>query len=72
NHRIIEIGAIEIINRRFTNNNFHVYINPDRIIESSAFKIHGISNNFLIDKPYFKDIAQDFLEYIGQSELIIH
>ncbi|MDE5285638.1 MAG: exonuclease domain-containing protein, partial [Buchnera aphidicola] len=67
NHRVIEIGAIEIVNRRFTQNKFHVYINPNRIIESSAFRIHGISNDFLSDKPYFKDIAQDFLNYIGQS-----
>lgn len=71
-HRIIEIGAIEIINRRFTNNNFHVYLNPNRSIDPNAFKIHGISNQFLKNKPSFKDISNKFLKYIKNSELIIH
>lgn len=72
NHRIIEIGAVEIINRRFTGNNFHVYIQPNRAIDPGALKIHGITNNFLSDKPLFKDISQEFLKYIKDSELIIH
>ncbi|WAI19237.1 MAG: DNA polymerase III subunit epsilon [Buchnera aphidicola (Brevicoryne brassicae)] len=72
NHRIIEIGAVEIINRRFTGNNFHVYIQPNRLIDTAAFKIHGISNNFLLDKPSFKDISDTFLKYINGSELVIH
>ncbi|AEO08050.1 DNA polymerase III subunit epsilon [Buchnera aphidicola] len=72
NHRIIEIGAVEIIERRFTGNNFHVYIKPDRLIESEALKVHGITNNFLKDKPIFKDIVNKFLKYIQNSTLIIH
>ncbi|QIQ41281.1 MAG: DNA polymerase III subunit epsilon [Buchnera aphidicola (Aphis urticata)] len=72
NHRIIEIGAVEIINRRFTGNNFHVYIQPNRSIDSEAFKIHGISNNFLLDKPLFKNIAKNFFKYIQNSQLVIH
>ncbi|QCI23794.1 DNA polymerase III subunit epsilon [Buchnera aphidicola (Macrosiphoniella sanborni)] len=72
NHRIIEIGAVEIINRRFTGNNFHVYIQPDRQIESEALKVHGITNNFLKDKPFFKDIVDKFLKYIKNSILVIH
>ncbi|AZP36158.1 DNA polymerase III subunit epsilon [Candidatus Annandia adelgestsuga] len=71
-HRIIEIGAIEIINRKITGNNFHTYINPERKIEIEAFKIHGISNSFLKNKPLFKDIYHLFLKYILNSELIIH
>ncbi|QCI24891.1 DNA polymerase III subunit epsilon [Buchnera aphidicola (Rhopalosiphum padi)] len=72
NHRIIEIGAIEIINRRFTGKKFHSYVKPNRLIESSALKIHGITDDFLLDKPSFKDIAKDFFNYIKNSELIIH
>lgn len=72
NHRIIEIGAVEIINRRFTGKNFHVYLQPNRLIDSGALKIHGITNNFLSDKPFFQDIADQFLNYIKNSELIIH
>ncbi|QCI22698.1 DNA polymerase III subunit epsilon [Buchnera aphidicola] len=72
NHRIIEIGAVEIIGRRFTGNNFHVYIQPGRLIESSALKVHGITNDFLLDKPFFKDIADQFLNYINKSTLVIH
>lgn len=71
-HRIIEIGAVEIINRRLTNNQFHVYLNPNRSIDVEAFKIHGISDQFLIDKPIFSDIVHEFLEFIRNSELIIH
>ncbi|WP_284442955.1 DNA polymerase III subunit epsilon [Buchnera aphidicola] len=72
NHRIIEIGAVEIIGRRFTGNNFHVYIQPGRLIESGALKVHGITNDFLLDKPFFKDIADQFLNYIKKSTLVIH
>ncbi|AYN24809.1 DNA polymerase III subunit epsilon [Buchnera aphidicola] len=72
NHRIIEIGAIEIINRRFTGKKFHSYIKPDRLIEENAIKVHGITDNFLSDKPSFKDIAKDFFNYIKNSELVIH
>lgn len=72
NHRIIEIGAVEIIGRRFTGNNFHVYIQPNRLIEFEALKIHGITNDFLQDKPFFQDIADQFLNYIRKSILVIH
>ncbi|UDG80436.1 DNA polymerase III subunit epsilon [Candidatus Annandia pinicola] len=71
-HKIIEIGAVEIIDRKITGNNFHTYLNPERSIDLEAFKIHGISNKFLKNKPYFKDIYSLFLEYILNSELIIH
>lgn len=72
NHKIIEIGAIEIIDRKITNNNFHVYLNPEREINNEAFKIHGISNKFLIDKPIFADIYSKFIEYISNSDIIAH
>ncbi|MCW5197668.1 DNA polymerase III subunit epsilon [Buchnera aphidicola] len=72
NHRIIEIGAIEIINRRITKNFFHVYLNPNRLIDKEAYKIHGISDKFLLDKPTFSDIYKNFIQYIKNSQLIIH
>lgn len=71
-HRIIEIGAVEIIHRRVTGYNFHVYINPNRSIDLEAFNIHGISNEFLFDKPSFTSIVDDFINFIDGSELIIH
>ena len=57
-HRIIEIGCVEMIGRKLTNRHFHVYINPDREVEEEAFRVHGISNEFLADKPRFHEIAQ--------------
>lgn len=71
-HKIIEIGAIELINRRLTGNHFHFYLNPERKVDLDAFKVHGISDDFLKDKSTFKNIAQQFIEFIGDSELIIH
>ena len=71
-HRIIEIGCIELINRCETNQSFHQYINPERDIEDGAFNIHGLNNEFLSNKPRFSDIAQEFVEFIKDSELIIH
>jgi DNA polymerase-3 subunit epsilon len=71
-HRIIEIGCVEMINRRLTGNNYHQYINPDREIDQGAIDVHGITNEFLADKPEFTDVATDFLEYVGDAELIIH
>jgi len=71
-HRIIEIGAVEVINRRLTGRNFHVYLKPDRLVDPEAFGVHGISDEFLADKPTFADIADDFLEYIRGGELVIH
>jgi len=71
-HRIIEIGCVEMINRRLTQNTFHVYINPDRNIDAGAIKVHGISNEFLQDKPKFEDIADDYLAFTQDAELVIH
>ena len=71
-HRIIEIGCIELIDRRITDNSWHHYINPDREIDAGAFEVHGISNETLQDKPRFGEIAQDFIDYISGAELVIH
>ena len=71
-HRIIEIGCVEIINRRKTEVSFHQYLNPEREIEDGAFDVHGLSNEFLADKPLFADIAQDLIDFVRDSEVIIH
>ena len=71
-HRVIEIGCLELIDRRLTGNEYHVYLNPDRPIEQGAFRVHGISTEFLQNKPRFKDIADDFMLFITGAELIIH
>ncbi|WP_150048133.1 MULTISPECIES: DNA polymerase III subunit epsilon [Methylomonas] len=71
-HKIIEIGCVELINRRLTQNRFHVYVNPDREIDAGAIEVHGISNDFLQDKPRFADIVEDFLQFTAGAELIIH
>ncbi|QJR79469.1 DNA polymerase III subunit epsilon [Alteromonas pelagimontana] len=71
-HRIIEIGCVEVVNRRLTGNHFHVYINPEREIEQEAIEIHGITNEFLVDKPKFKDVALDFVNFIKGAQLVIH
>ncbi|PWV28462.1 DNA polymerase III subunit epsilon [Cronobacter sakazakii] len=71
-HRIIEIGAVEVINRRLTGNNFHVYLKPDRLVDPEAFMVHGISDEFLMNKPVFGDVVDDFLDYIRGAELVIH
>lgn len=71
-HRIIEIGCVEFINRKLTGNTFHVYINPQRLVDPGAFKVHGIGDDFLKDKPLFNDICTDFLAFIQDAELIIH
>lgn len=71
-HRIIEIGCVELINRRLTGNNYHVYLQPDREIDQGAIEVHGITNEFLADKPRFADIAEDFVSFIHGAELIIH
>ena len=71
-HRIIEIGAVEIINRRLSGNRFHQYLNPDREIEAGAIAVHGITNEMLADKPRFPDIASDLLAFVRGCELIIH
>ncbi len=71
-HRIIEIAAVELINRQLSNNQFHVYINPEREIDEAAQEVHGLTLDFLSDKALFQDIAQDFIDFIADSELIIH
>ena len=71
-HRIIEIGCVEVIDRRVTGNRYHQYINPEREIDEGAQEVHGISTAFLSDKPLFKDIADDFLNFIRGAELVIH
>lgn len=71
-HKIIEIGCIEIINRKITDDTFHQYICPNHDIDDKAKEIHGISNEFLKDKPVFGDIVDDFLKYLSDSDLIIH
>ena len=71
-HRIIEIGGVEMRNRRLTNRHFHRYLNPDREIDDGALAVHGISLDFLQDKPRFAEIAAEFLDFVRGAELIIH
>ena len=71
-HRIIEIAAVEVFNRRITRNHFHVYLNPDREIDPGAQEVHGITLEFLQDKPRFHDVADEFLDFVNGAELIIH
>ena len=71
-HRIIEIGGVEMINRRLTRRHFHYYLNPERDIDAGALAVHGISLDFLQDKPRFADIAAEFLDFVRGAELIIH
>ncbi len=71
-HRIIEIAAVEMVNRQLTSNHFHQYLNPGREIDPGAQQVHGISLDFLQDKPLFRDIVRDFLSYVEGGELIIH
>jgi DNA polymerase-3 subunit epsilon len=71
-HRIIEIAAVEFNNRQSTNKKYHSFINPEREIDAAAEEVHGLSLEFLQDKPLFQDVAQDFLNFIQGSELIIH
>ena len=71
-HRIIEIGCVELVNRRLTGRNFHKYINPDREIDDGALEVHGITQEFLSDKPRFADIWDEFKEFLQGDELVIH
>ena len=70
--RIIEIGCVELLNRKLTGNNLHFYLNPERDSHEDALKVHGISNEFLRDKPRFAEVAQEFLDYVQGAEIIIH
>lgn len=71
-HRIIEIGCVELQNRKLTGNHLHYYLNPNREVETGALEVHGISNEFLADKPEFEAIADSFIEFVKGAELIIH
>ncbi|MGL0924655.1 DNA polymerase III subunit epsilon [Vibrio vulnificus] len=71
-HRIIEIGAVEIINRKLTGRHFHVYLKPDREIQPDAIDVHGITDQFLVDKPEYRQVHQEFLEFIKGAELVAH
>src|SRR5258708_18838684 len=70
--RIIELGCSEVLSRRVTGNHFHRYINPERESEDGALKVHGISHEFLQDKPKFREIVAEFLDYVQGAELVIH
>ena len=71
-HRVIEIGMVEIIDRRLTGNDFQAYLNPQRKIDPATIPIHGLTDEFIADKPLFKDIASEFLSFIDGSEVIMH
>jgi DNA polymerase-3 subunit epsilon len=71
-HRIIEIGCVELVNRKLTGNHYHQYVNPQREIDQGAIEVHGITNEYLADKPVFARVAQDFIAFIAGAELIIH
>lgn len=71
-HKIIEIGCVEMINRKLTGRHFHVYIRPDRMVDEEAIAVHGITNEFLVDKPMFHEIVDDFVNFIRGAEIIAH
>jgi DNA polymerase-3 subunit epsilon len=71
-HRVIEIGCVEIINRKYTGNEFHVYLNPERDSDPGALEVHGLTTEFLSDKPKFEEIYEDFINFVKDSELLIH
>ncbi len=71
-HRVIEIGAVEMVDRKKTGRHFHEYMKPDREVDAAAMEVHGISNTFLADKPEFSAVADAFLEFVDGAELIIH
>lgn len=71
-HRIIEIGCVELVDRRLTGRHFHVYINPEREVEEGALAVHGITDAFLADKPLFADVVEGFMQFVKGARLIIH
>jgi DNA polymerase-3 subunit epsilon len=71
-HRVIEIGCVELVNRRPTQNRFHRYINPEREVDRGALEVHGIENEFLATQPKFADVAREFIEFVKGAELVIH
>jgi DNA polymerase III subunit epsilon len=71
-HRIIEIGCVELVNRRYTNRTFHRYLNPQRAVDAGALEVHGIDDEFLATQPLFGDVAAEFVEFVQGAELVIH
>ena len=71
-HRVIEIGCVEIVNRKFTGNEYHTYINPERDSDEGALRVHGLTTEFLSDKPKFSEIYEEFINFIKDAELLIH
>lgn len=71
-HRIIEIGCVELVNRKLTGKHYHQYINPQRNVDEGAMQVHGITDEFLQDKPLFETIVDEFLAFVGDAELVIH
>ena len=71
-HRIVEIGCVELVNRQFTGRHYHAYINPQMIMEQEVIDVHGLTNEFLADKPLFYQVADEFIDFIKGSELVIH
>lgn len=71
-HRIIEIGCIEMVNRQTTKEIFHCYLNPERDVDQGAVEVHGLTNEFLADKGFFKDVVKDFLSFVQGADLVIH
>lgn len=71
-HRVIEIGCVELMNRTLTGRHYHVYLNPERVVDAGAVNVHGLSNEFLADKPRFRDVVKDFEAFVRDAELVIH
>ena len=71
-HRVIEIGCVELVNRKFTGNEYHTYINPERDSDEGALRVHGLTTEFLSDKPKFSEIYEEFINFIKDTELLIH
>ena len=71
-HRVVEIGAVEIVNRSITGRHFHTYLNPDRDSDPAALEVHGLTTEFLSDKPRFEDVCDEFLAFIREGEIVIH
>jgi len=71
-HRVIELAAVEIVDRRLTGNHFHRYVNPERASDEGALQVHGLSEEFLRDKPKFRDIVNELIDFVGGAELVIH
>lgn len=71
-HRVIEIGCVELLDRRLSGRHFHCYLNPEREVDSGAIEVHGISNEFLADKPLFAQVADELLDFLGDADLVIH